>query len=335
MHRWKRRLATFITAIIFLTFVVALASASTNLLREGDRGQRVKELQQALVRAGFEVTIDGIFGSETSAVLRQFQQQQGLTADGIAGPATFQALEAVINPPRIIHRVQAGDSLYVLARRYNTTVEEIQRANNLASTTIVIGQKLEIPQAAGAGPAGEIAYTVAPGDNLSVIAKRFNTTVAEIRRVNGLENPHLLQVGQQLRIRPQTKSQGLSMIWPVRGRITSRYGPRIHPVYGHQHFHGGIDIAVPQGTPIRAAAGGTVAQTGRMGAAGLVVVIDHGGGVTSWYLHNSRINVRKGQQVRQGEVIALSGSTGVVTGPHLDFRIKINDRTTDPLTWLP
>ena len=72
-----------------------------------------------------------------------------------------------------------------------------------------------------------------------------------------------------------------------------------------------------------------------MGGFGLGVVIDHGGGVTTWYGHNSRLLVKKGDKVVRGQAIANSGNTGVSTGPHLDFRIKINGNTVNPLLWLP
>lgn len=185
-----------------------------------------------------------------------------------------------------------------------------------------------------------LAYTVQRGDNLTVIARRYNTTVGEILAYNGLANPDRLLAGQVLYIPtrdlPATAAvRKLNFQWPVQGRVSSGYGYRIHPILNVRHFHGGIDIAAPEGAPVKAAEAGKVVKAGNMGNFGLGVVLDHGGGVTTWYGHTSRILVRVGEVVKQGQTIALVGRTGLSTGPHLDFRIKIGDYTVDPLQLLP
>src|SRR5690554_1467667 len=169
-----------------------------------------------------------------------------------------------------------------------------------------------------------VAYTVQKGDNLTKLARRYDTTVSNITSYNGLQNPDRLLPGQ-----------GLRMQWPVKGRVSSGYGWRIHPILKNRHFHGGIDIVAPEGTPVKAAASGKVAEVGNRGNYGLAVVLEHSGGVTTWYGHNSKVLVRVGDHVKQGQTIALVGRTGLATGPHLDFRIKIGDQTVDPLDWLP
>jgi len=184
-----------------------------------------------------------------------------------------------------------------------------------------------------------VAYTVQRGDNLTAIARRYNTTVSKITSYNRLANPDRLLPGQILLIPtqsvPASAALRLSLQWPVQGRISSGYGARIHPVLNVRHFHGGIDIAAPEGTPVKAAEAGRVVKAGNMGNYGLGVVLDHGGGLTTWYGHCSRLLVRVGETVKQGQTIALVGRTGLTTGPHLDFRIKIGDQTVDPLQWLP
>mgnify|MGYP000891211768 FL=1 len=188
---------------------------------------------------------------------------------------------------------------------------------------------------------GVVRYTVQSGDNLTRLAQLYDTTVSNIIKYNDLANPDSIRPGQVLHI-PTTSLAVLSrffanqpkFFWPVQGRMSSGYGYRIHPVTKVRHFHGGIDIAVPQGTQVRASAAGRVVRAGAMGNYGLGVVIDHGGGYTTWYGHNSQILVRVGDVVQQGQAIALSGRTGLATGPHLDFRIKIGDQTIDPLELL-
>jgi murein DD-endopeptidase MepM/ murein hydrolase activator NlpD len=126
-----------------------------------------------------------------------------------------------------------------------------------------------------------------------------------------------------------------SMIWPVDGPIASGFGART--IEGHYEYHPGIDIAVPEGTPIRAALAGTVAFTeseAESGGYGNFTCIDHGGGLSTCYAHQSAFAVNPGQPVEQGEVIGYSGCTGYCLGPHVHFEVRINGEVTDPLGYL-
>jgi murein DD-endopeptidase MepM/ murein hydrolase activator NlpD len=125
---------------------------------------------------------------------------------------------------------------------------------------------------------------------------------------------------------------GHGLIWPVNGPITSGYGPR--NIGSGYEFHPGIDIGVPTGTPIRAAAAGTVTIAGPEGGYGNYTCIDHGGGLSTCYGHQERFLVSTGQQVAQGQIIGLSDCTGYCLGPHLHFEVRINGQTTDPLGYL-
>ncbi len=120
-------------------------------------------------------------------------------------------------------------------------------------------------------------------------------------------------------------------IRPVSGRITSGFGMRYHPILKKTKLHTGVDIAAPSGTPIRAAAAGTVIIAGWMDAYGYTVVIDHGGGVSTLYGHCSAITVRAGQEVAQGQTIGRVGSTGWSTGPHLHWEVRRNGQPVNPL----
>jgi murein DD-endopeptidase MepM/ murein hydrolase activator NlpD len=120
--------------------------------------------------------------------------------------------------------------------------------------------------------------------------------------------------------------------WPVKGRITSTYGWRKNPFNKKtKEFHEGIDIAAAYGTAIRAAGKGKVTFTGWKPAFGNTVIIKHGYGYISQYAHNSKINVKVGQVVNRGDIIARIGNSGRSTGPHVDFRILFNGRYLDPL----
>lgn len=122
---------------------------------------------------------------------------------------------------------------------------------------------------------------------------------------------------------------GSGLIWPVRGPVTSEYG------YRWGRMHSGIDIGGSTGTPIRAAKGGVVIFAGVQSGYGNVVVIDHGGGFTTLYAHQSRLATSDGQSVSQGQVIGYVGSTGRSTGPHLHFETRVNGGAQNPRRYLP
>ena len=118
------------------------------------------------------------------------------------------------------------------------------------------------------------------------------------------------------------------LIWPTQGRLTSAFGPR----WGR--LHAGLDIAAPTGTPIRAAKAGTVIFSGVMSGYGNVVVIGHGGGLSTLYAHQSRLVARGGASVAQGELIGHVGSTGRSTGPHVHFELRVGGSPQDPRRYL-
>ncbi|MES2210607.1 MAG: peptidoglycan DD-metalloendopeptidase family protein [Chloroflexota bacterium] len=201
-------------------------------------------------------------------------------------------------------------------------------------------------------PAGPI-HTVARGDTLWTISRRHSADLASILRWNEAIDPQRLVAGQQILVPGGSKMKPLPVpaptttrpgsassnqikqlpaivaqagdhVWPlpIRGTLTRRFSAA----------HPGIDIAAPKGTPVRAVADGTVVWAGwKNNGGGYVVVIEHPDGMRSTYNHNSKVTVGKGDQVAQGATIALVGSTGWSTGPHLDLRIEMGGRFIDPL----
>lgn len=132
------------------------------------------------------------------------------------------------------------------------------------------------------------------------------------------------------------KYVGGEMMWPAPGYygISSPFGYRIHPILKVKKLHTGIDIRIPLGKPLVAAQSGTVVYSGWMGGYGKVVLIDHGGGITTLYAHNSKLVVTKGQQVEKGQKIAECGSTGQSTGAHSHFEVRKNGDYIDPLEYV-
>lgn len=187
----------------------------SSVLRQGSRGQDVITLQYLLnVAAEYypgipAPTQDGIFGSGTQQAVTAFQRVMQLNPDGIVGPMTWQALYDVYlgadqnvpspspSPDTIQYIVKPGDSLWLIARRYGTTVSAIQRQNNLTGDLIRVGQVLTIPVS---GTPSYIEYTVKAGDSLWRIAQQYNTTVQALMNLNGLTSD-LLMIGQVLKVR--------------------------------------------------------------------------------------------------------------------------------------
>lgn len=120
-------------------------------------------------------------------------------------------------------------------------------------------------------------------------------------------------------------------ILPVQGaRITSRFGYRTHPITGNYGFHTGLDLAAAEGTPISAVFYGKVTKIGEDDSWGKYVLVEHSDGFETFYCHLSEIYVEKGAVIRQGETVGLVGSTGISTGPHLHFEVRINGIRVDP-----
>lgn len=176
--------------------------------------------------------------------------------------------------------------------------------------------------------------TLEQGQTIEGLAKKYQTTFAQIIK----DNPSVKAVpGVTLTIRENTvtatelsRGTPVSWHWPATGWISSDYGWR-----GYEEYHHGIDIAIPNGTDIKAARAGKVVKAGWIGVYGLTLLVDHGNGVQTLYGHNQKLLAKVGDQVELGEKIAISGNTGKTTGPHLHFEIRLNGKTVDPNQYLP
>jgi murein DD-endopeptidase MepM/ murein hydrolase activator NlpD len=122
--------------------------------------------------------------------------------------------------------------------------------------------------------------------------------------------------------------------WPVDGRVTSPFGYRQSPLGGGTHFHSGMDISVPSDTPVRATADGVVTFSGWHSGSGNLVVLAHGFGYSTFFAHNRTTDVRVGQKVKRGEIIAYSGSTGNSTGPHVHYEVWKHGKVANPKDFL-
>jgi len=130
-------------------------------------------------------------------------------------------------------------------------------------------------------------------------------------------------------------ANGVHFIWPVVGPITSPFGMRVDPITHQYALHSGVDIGVPEGTPIHAAAAGQVIVAQYITGYGYTIIIDDGNNVANLYAHQERFAVSAGEKVAQGQVIGYVGMTGWATGPHLHFEVRINGNPVNPIPYMP
>jgi murein DD-endopeptidase MepM/ murein hydrolase activator NlpD len=209
--------------------------------------------------------------------------------------------------PGVIHHVQSGENLYRIGLRYRIPAKQIARANGIRDVTQVrIGQRLFIPGA----------------------RKRLSANASEFAGA-GPASSGSAEETRRLARKAALQQSSLQFAWPVRGRLSSRYGTR------RGRPHDGIDVAAARGTPIFAAESGRVIHSGRLGSYGKVVIVKHAGAFRTVYAHASKLLVRKGQFVERGQKLAEVGSTGRSTGPHVHFEIRRSESPRNPLAFLP
>lgn len=216
--------------------------------------------------------------------------------------------------------VKSGDSLSRIASKFGTKVSAIQSANGLSGSNIRVGQKLTLPTAHG--------NKVDPVSTGSVSKKPLNTTSTNNSSLvtKSSNEKHLASLDTKA-----PKSSGIkSMRWPVSGRVVSKFGAR-----KKSGGNDGIDISVPEGTSVKAAENGVVIYSGsELAGFGNLVLIRHDSGFVTAYAYNKSLLVKKGTEVRRGQVIARSGRTGDAETPTLHFEVRKNSRPVNPIKYL-
>jgi murein DD-endopeptidase MepM/ murein hydrolase activator NlpD len=210
--------------------------------------------------------------------------------------------------------------LVVLKSKAEVAVEEIEAKQRVLEETRAAIQAREADLAAARKyKYGKLGNVREHRQELEGDLRALQAASAQV--TNQLQGPGSAPAGP-------VRQGGGGYIWPVNGPVVSPFGMR----WGR--LHAGVDIAVPAGTPIRAAASGTVAMAGWMGGYGQYTCIQHGGGVATCYAHQSSIGVGSGASVKQGQVIGAVGCTGHCFGDHLHFEVRINGSPVDPMGYL-
>ena len=196
---------------------------------------------------------------------------------------------------------------------------------------------------------GDYDFSVKQADGKSLNSKvtvqfkkydEQHLTIKNKRKVNPNEEDNARIISESTRKKKAKKqftetTPNVDFIWPVTGRISSIFGLRRFFNEQERRPHSGLDIAGDEGTPIKAAANGTVIDAGDFFFSGNMIYLDHGQGIVSLYAHLSKISVKPGDLVKQGDIIGNLGQTGRVTGPHLHFAIITNQTLIDPVFMLP
>lgn len=249
------------------------------------------------------------------------------------------ALAAPDPPPGFRrHVLGPGENLSAIVARYGISIDALVGANpDLSSLDrLPVGVELLIPPREG------LVVTLADPAELFELLDHYAADPVVVARANGIRSPFDLRPGMLLFLPDVEPTRALERlarvreeeqryVWPVHGRLTSYFGRR-NLGMGTSNFHRGIDVAAPSGTPIVAARSGTVTFAGWSNQGyGYLVRVRHAGGAETWYAHASRILVSVGQYVDQGQRIALIGSTGISTGPHLHFELHVQGSAIDPL----
>ncbi len=262
----------------------------------------------------------------------------------VLAPLLIAAGEPVLPPDQETeHVVKPNETLSGIAQRAGVPRILIIEANRLTEPyALRAGQKLTIPRTR--------RHTVGAGDTRFTISYLYGVPWQDIAVANGIEPSAALKPGQKLLIpsviavppeatpgaaassAPAETAPATRFVWPLAGNVRRGFTARGR----NPNYHEGLDIPVPDGTAVRASAAGKVLFAGEEPRQfGKLVVVDHGGGVQSAYAFLSRITVKEGDAVRQGERVGLSGHTGLARGSELHFEIRRNNRPVDPAGLLP
>jgi murein DD-endopeptidase MepM/ murein hydrolase activator NlpD len=238
------------------------------------------------------------------------------TAARPAAPASVPAAPSPAPSYGGFHIAGPGDTLHKVARRYRVSVADLARANRLSpQTQVKLGDRLAIPARAPERPA-PVAQAVAPQPQVAAAEPQHTANLASPTHVPEAET--------------KRETSGAVFRWPVRGRIVTAFGAKPN---GQQN--NGINIAVPEGTPVKAAEDGEVAYAGNeLKGYGNLILVRHPNGFVTAYAHASELMVKRGDKVKRGQVIAKSGRTGAISSPQLHFEIRKGSTPVDPTPYL-
>jgi murein DD-endopeptidase MepM/ murein hydrolase activator NlpD len=258
-----------------------------------------------------------------------YQNAANLAAPAVAAPASKAV--ATANAAPSVHVVNHGDTLLSIARRNHVPVAELARANNIEpSAKLKLGTKLTVP--------GARTAAVAPVAQPAVVAAQPVAATKMAAAGVPPQTAHLAQATTKIEDAPAetpvkaSEATGAlpTFRWPVRGKVITGYGAKTNG-----KANDGINLAVPEGTPVKAAEDGVVAYSGNeLKGYGNLVLVRHANGYVTAYAHASELLVKRGDTIKRGQIIAKSGQSGEVGSPQLHFEIRKGSSPVDPLQFL-
>jgi LysM repeat protein len=324
-------------ALLVLVVIILLPI----LIQSGDSNKKPDQDSTPTTYGDAETSDDlplvSLTGPSESDETPSSEEEPGI--DTTTGPSSDS--DALTNSGILKHLVEAGETTAEIASEMGVTVEELMADNELVSASQVVqGQTLYAYR-------GGLVHVIKRGQTLTDISITYGISVRKIAEANGISDPGRIFAGQRIVIPEATinlwqkvvhlsRGEQSRFIWPLEGEVVSTFGWRTHPVLGTRHHHNGIDIDVPSGTIVNAAASGNVYSViEEEEAYGTMVVLQHADNYLTIYGHLSSVMVSKGQYVEVGQPIAESGNTGLSTGPHLHFEIRNGEFPVDPQRYLP
>ena len=260
------------------------------------------------------------------------------SAPALAPPASKPVAAAAA--PSSVHIVNRGDTLMSIARRNNVPVAELAKANNLdQSAKLSLGMKLAVPgsksaaaapvaQPVAAAPVQPVAPVAAPATKVASAGGPPQSARLAQATTNVVEEKPVVEAAS---VKPSEATGALPTFrWPVRGKVITSYGAKTNG-----KSNDGINLAVPEGTPVKAAEDGVVAYSGNeLKGYGNLVLVRHSNGYVTAYAHASELMVKRGDTIKRGQIIAKSGQSGEVGSPQLHFEIRKGSSPVDPLQFL-
>lgn len=289
----------------------------------------IAQTRQALVQSRQQL--------ETQAVALYMSAASGSGAAFMAFESTTEAAIGLTYSGDVLEATEAAIGQFLALQNEEQRQQDAidQKAESVEGLLVELGVERELRDAERARVDGLRQQAEADVIAAEQLLARINADIAAFEdHMAGLEAE---SARIEAEIRAAQAAGGTSpgaLGWPVAGSVTSPFGYRTHPILGTTRLHAGIDIGAASGSPISAAESGRVILAGPSGGYGNAVVIDHGGGLSTLYAHQSSIAVAAGQQVARGDLVGYVGCTGLCTGAHLHFETRENGSPVDPMKYL-
>jgi murein DD-endopeptidase MepM/ murein hydrolase activator NlpD len=298
---------------------VQLQQSYQSLAETRIRLDDTRDEAKALVRAAYVGTTDGresvTFGADSvTSVYVGLQYLSILAADSDRAMLAYESLQTQEERQQI--RIEADEA--------DVADQVVELEAIEADLAVLVEEQAEKADAVAA----DLADLAAKLDGIDASIAEFSD------ELDGLEQE---QARVERLIEQEASKEGTApgvLVRPVPGSVTSSFGMRVHPILGYARMHTGIDMSAPYGQQIQAAGSGRVILAGVYGGYGNTVILDHGGGMTTLYAHQSQLNVSYGQEVAAADIIGYIGTSGLSTGPHLHFEVRISGKPVNPLDYL-